>query len=217
MPDTDYACPICRRALRHVGQLCSPECTDRIFEAISKTPSGKQLVDMVEMVLTPSPTLLASCRVEYERQHGPDAKLTEAERTEKRLRDRLAQYSEALTYIERHVPGGIQIVAASMGGCPPEECPALQALLDDRDTAWGVAGRYVQFSGTDGTGPVFPLRLHWEMLRKHLGDAGYRQMLATGNGSFSTPSGPISVACINESDLSDADLIRLKELEAARG
>jgi hypothetical protein len=133
----------------------------------------------------------------------------------KQLAARLAEYSEALTYIERHVPGGIQIVAAAMGNCRPEECPALQALHTDRETAWGVPGRYVQFSGSDGQGNTGRLKWHWEMLRKHLGDAGYRQMLATGSGTLATPSGNIHVICFDDSKLSNADRARIAELEAS--
>ena len=198
------------------GVPCFPDCQDRILEAIRSTPAGQRLVEIVRAVQAPSPALIECCRIEYERQFGPDAKLTDDERTEKRLRDRLAEYSEALTYIERHVPGGIQIVAAAMGNCRPEECPALQALHTDRETAWGVPGRYVQISTPTSTGPMFPLRTHWEMLRNHLGDDGYRRMVVTGEADIEAPDGPLHVVCVLESALSDADLMRVKELWAQR-
>lgn len=57
--------------------------------------------------------------------------------------ERLAEYSNSLDWIEHNLPRGVELVAAAMVQLPPREVPALQAILADQETTWGVDGRYI--------------------------------------------------------------------------
>jgi len=44
------------------------------------------------------------------------------------------QFSDALEYLERSLPNGIQIVAAALANIPRDECPAIVALWGGDDS-----------------------------------------------------------------------------------
>jgi hypothetical protein len=110
-------------------------------------------------------------------------------------------YEKALSWLERNLPRGHEIVAAAMAQLRPQRCPALQELIHNEEIVWDVPGRFVKYTLLDPDGKgrsgslIFDLRSQWKKIKDGIGADGYRRLIQTGTAEMSHRGERLRISC----------------------